>query len=211
MRLVSSICAAAIVAVAVVATPDASAQRNRNNASTVVVVDYQRLLSESAMGRDMATKLQQVRTQIGGEAQALGPEGQSIEAERQRLIQATRNMSPEQIRNSSTYAPQFQALEERLQQFQVRGQSLEGDMQCTQLIALRDFDRAISPIIRSVMEQRGAGVVLDARNVQLTLPTFDITTAVIQQMDQSEATRTSTVARRPVAECQNAAAAPAGQ
>lgn len=215
MRLMSSICAAAIVAVAAVAAPEASAQRNRNNqATTVVVVDYQRVLAESAMGRDMAAKLQQVRTQVGAEAQqTLGAEGQSIESERQRLVQATRNMSPEQIRNSSTYGPQFEALAQRLEAFQRRGQSLQGDFECTQLIALRDFDRAISPIVRSVMESRGAGVVLDARNVQLTLPAFDVTNVVIQQLDQGEATRTANVTRRPVSECaaQTAAPAPAGQ
>lgn len=215
MRLVSSICAAAIVAVAVVAAPDALAQRNRNNnaqATTVVVVDYNRLLAESAMGRDMQAKLQQVRTQVTSEAQSLSPEGQSIEAERQRLATATRSMTPDQIRNSSTYGPQFQSLAERLEAFQRRGQSLQGDLECTQLVALRDFDRSVSPIVRSVMESRGAGVVLDARNVQLTLPAFDITNIIIQQLDQNEATRTAAVSRRPVSECAAAAsAAPAAQ
>jgi hypothetical protein len=52
------------------------------------------------------------------------------------------------------------------------------------------------------MEARGAGVVLDANNVQMVLPQFDITTTVIQQLDQNEATRTANVTRRSVAECQ---------
>jgi hypothetical protein len=82
-------------------------------------------------------------------------------------------------------------------------------MQCTQAVALRDFDRQISPIIRSIMESRGAGVVLDSRNTQLALPEYDITTTVIQQLDQNQATRTAAVARHPVAECQGQAAAPA--
>jgi Skp family chaperone for outer membrane proteins len=208
MRLVSSICAAAIVAAAFAATPDASAQRNRNNnqATTVVVVDYTRIIAESAMGRDMTAKLQQVSTQVNAEAQALAPERQSIDAEAQRLTQATRSMNADQIRNSSTYAPQVEALQTRVQQFEARGTALQGAMDCTQAIAIRDFDRVVSPIVRNVMESRGAGVAIDVRNIRNSLPAFDITNAVIQQLDQSEATRTSNVTRRQVSECQASAA-----
>jgi Skp family chaperone for outer membrane proteins len=211
MRVISVVSAAALAAAALTVSPEAAAQRNRNQASSVVAINYQRVLTETALGRDMATKLQQVRAQVGQEAQTLGPEQQSIEQEQQRLRTATRNMSAEQIRNSTTYAPQFQALAQRAQQFQARTQTLQGDMECTSVVALRDFDRLVSPIVRSVMESRGAGVVVDAANVQLVLPQFDITDTVIQQLDQNPATRTATVSRRPVAECmaQQPAAAPA--
>lgn len=202
MRWMNFVSAAAIAVAALSVTPDALAQRNRNNQSaTVVAINYQRVLAESALGRDMAAKLQQMRAQFGQEAQALAPEQQSIEQERQRLQQATRNMTADQIRNSSTYGPQFQALAQRLQQFQQRGQTLQGDLECTQLIALRDFDRQVSPIIRSVMESRGAGAVLDTNTIQLVLPQFDVTTTVIQQLDQNPATRTATVSRHAVSEC----------
>lgn len=203
MRFMSFVSAAAIAAAALAVTPDALAQRGRNNqASTVVVINYQRVLAESALGRDVSTKLQQIRTQVASEAQALAPERQSLEQEQQRLAQGTRSLSPEQIRNSSTWAPQFQQFQQRMQQFQARSQGLQGDLECTQVITLRDFDRLVSPIVRSTMEARGAGVVLDASQVQMTLPAFDVTTTVIQQLDQNPATRTATVARHPVSECQ---------
>jgi Skp family chaperone for outer membrane proteins len=199
MRLLSIVSAAAVALAAIAATPDAFAQRGRNNqATTAVVINYQRVLAESALGRDMATKLGQLRQQIGAEAQTLGPEQQSIEQEAQRLQNTLRNQSAEQIRNN----PQAQALAQRQQQFQVRAATLQGDLECSQLIALREFDRQVSPIVRSVMESRGAGVVLDANNVQMVLPQFDITTTVIQQLDQNAATRTASVTRHSVAECQ---------
>ncbi len=212
MRLMSIVSAAAIAAALLIA-PEADAQRNRNQATTSVVINYQRVLTESALGRDLAAKLQQIRTQVSQEAQTLAPEQQSIEQEQQRLRQATRSLSADQIRNSTTYAPQFQALAQRAQQFQARTQSLQGDMECTQIIALREFDRLASPIVRSTMESRGAGIVLDAANIQLVLPQFDITDTVIQQLDQNPATRTVNVTRRPVSEClpQQAAAQPPAQ
>ena len=206
MRVMSAMCAVAAIAAAVALSPDASAQR-RGQATTVVVVNYQRVLTESALGRDMAAKLQQVRTEVATEAQTLQPEGQSIEQERQRLATATRNMTPDQVRNSTTYAPQFQALQGRLEQYERRGRTLQGDFECTQAIALRDFNQVVSPIVRSTMESRGAGVVLDASTIQFAQPEFDVTATVIQQLDQNN--RTMNVTRRPIAECQAQAPAPA--
>lgn len=201
MRLLSIFSAAALAAAAIVVAPDASAQRNRNQASTVVVVDYGRIVADTLLGRDMTAKLDQVRQQIGTEAQSLAPEQQSIEQERQRLAQASRNLSPEQIRNNSTLAPQFERFAQRLQQFQVRSQTLEGDLQCSQLIALRDLERQITPVLESTMQARGAGVAIDARNVSHSLPNYDITQTVIDALNNNAATRTATVARHSVREC----------
>lgn len=198
MRLLSIASAAAIAAAALTVTPDAFAQRNRNNqATTSVVINYQRVLAESALGRDMQTKLGQLRQQFGTEAQTLEPEQQSLAQERERLAGVTRNMNADQIRSNS----QVQQFTQRMQQLEGRAQTLRGDLECSQLLALRDFDRQVSPIVRSVMESRGAGVVLDASNVQLVLPEFDITNTVIQQLDQNQGTRTATVARHAMAEC----------
>lgn len=210
MRLMSAICAAAVITVAAASmAPEAEAQRNRNNgqATTVVVVDYQRVLAESVLGRDMQAKLQQVRTQIQTDAQALAPESQSIEQDRQRFGQASRNMTAEQIRANSNLNTQAQALQTRIEQFQRRQAELQGGLECSQALALRDFNAQVSPIVRSAMEARGAGVVLDASNIQFVQPQFDITTAVIQQLDQSA--RTSNASRQPISACQSQTPAPA--
>jgi len=208
MRFLSIASAVAIAASVLLLTPDASAQRNRNNqAASAVVINYQRVVAESALGRDMAAKLQVVNQQIGAELQALAPEGQSIEQESQRLQTATRNMTAEQVRNNATYRPQFEALAQRLQTFQQRRNTLQGDAECSQLLALRDFDRLVTPVVRSVMESRGAGVVLDAGSIQLASPDMDITTTVIQQLDANAATRTATATRQSVTACQQQAPA----
>jgi Skp family chaperone for outer membrane proteins len=203
MRLLSIVSCAALAA-AVLVAPDASAQRGgRNNqATTMVVLNYQRLLAETALGRDMAAKLQQVRAQVGAEAQALAPEQQSLAQESQRLNALRRNRTDEQVRADAALAPQFQALAQRAQQFEARAQSMRGDLECTQALAVREFDRQASPIIRSVMEQRGAGAVFDTSAILQHLPQFEITNTVIQQLDQNPATRTANVTRHALAECQ---------
>jgi len=207
MRLLSIVSAAAIAVAAVAATSDASAQRNRNNnqATTAVVINYQRVLSESAIGRDLQSKLQVVRQQISTEAQALAPEQQSIEQEAQRLSTSTRNQSAEQLRNN----PQVQALQQRQQQLQTRAQALQGDLECTQLLTRVELNRLVEPVVRSVMTSRGAGIVIDASNVSVSSPEFDITSTVIQQLDANQATRSINAVRHSVSECQGQAQAPA--
>lgn len=212
MRVVSTFSAVALAAAALVmSSSDALAQRNRGQSTTAVVINYQRVAAESVLGRDMQAKLAALRQQFAGEAQALAPEQQSLQQERDRLAQASRNMTPQQIQNSSTLAPQFQQYQQRAQQFEGRANALRGDMECSQLIALRDFDRLVSPIVRSVMETRGAGIVVDSSNVTVSSPDFDITNTVIQQLDQNQNTRVANVARHAVSECQaqQPAAAPA--
>jgi len=205
MRLTKLALATAVAAVALGSAPGAFAQRS--NAASVLVVNYQRVVAESALGRDMSTKLQGVGSQIQQQDQAMQSEGQAIEAEDQRLATATRGMTAAQVQANATLRPQLQALQQRAQQFQARRQALRGDFQCTQIIALRDFQTRTTPVIRTIMASRGAGVVVDAGSAQVFDPNTDITNTVIQQLDQ--AARTATVARHSVSECQQTGAAPA--
>jgi len=205
MRLTKLVLATAVSAVALASAPGAFAQRN--NAASVVVVNYQRVVGESALGRDMQTKLQGIGTQLQQQAQAMQSEGQAIQTEEQRLQTATRGMTDAQVQASATLRPQMQALQTRVQQFQARRQALQGDFQCTQIIALRDFQTRANPIVRTVMQSRGAGVAVDANSAQVFDPAMDITNTVIQQLDA--ASRTATVARHGLAECQQAGQAAA--
>ena len=207
MRVVSTFSAVALAVAALAVSSDAIAQRNRGQSAQAVVINYQRVASDSVLGRDMAAKLAALRQQFATEAQALAPEQQSLQQERDRLAQASRNMTPQQVQNSSTLAPQFQQFQQRLQQFESRTNALNGDMECSQLIALRDFRRQVDPVLQSVMASRGAGIVVDASNVAASSPDFDITAAVIQQLDQNQNTRVANVARHGVAECQGQQAA----
>lgn len=209
MRVVSLFSAAALAVAAVAVSSDALAQRNRGGgqATQSVVINYQRVAGESVLGRDLQAKLAGLRQQFATEAQALQPEQQSLEQEAARLAQTTRTMSQEQIRGNAA----VQQYAQRRQQFDQRAAALRGDMECTQLIALRDFDRQVGPIVNSVMTSRGAGIVIDASNTTSFDPNFDITTTVIQQLDQNQNTRVANVARHSASECQaqQPAAAPA--
>ncbi|HVV32198.1 MAG TPA: OmpH family outer membrane protein [Vitreimonas sp.] len=191
--------AAAVAVAALLAAPTAVAQQR---GGSVVVVNFQRVMSESAMGRDMQTRLGTIGTQLQQEDTALNPEGQAIQTEEQRLETASRGKTPAQIQADPTLGPQWTALQTRVQTFQQRKQALQGDAQCTRLMALRDFENAARPTLRAQMTARGAQVVIDSSNALLADPSSDVTTAVIQALDQGSSTRSLNVALHRVAECQ---------
>src|SRR5262249_36791463 len=83
--------ATAMAAVAFGSAQVAFAQRN--SGASVVVVNYQRVAEQSALGRDLNTKLQGIGNQIQQQATAMQPEEQSIQTEQARLATATRGMS----------------------------------------------------------------------------------------------------------------------
>jgi Skp family chaperone for outer membrane proteins len=197
MRGLSLVAAAAVAALAV--TPSALAQQHGVSA---VVINYQQLLTQSAMGRDMETKLGTVANQLQQESQALTPEGQAIQAEEQRLETASHGKTPQQIQADPTLGPQWQALQTRVNTFQQRQQALQGDAQCTRFMAIRDFGNAARPALRTAMTARGAGVVVDASNTLYFDPGADITQTVIQALDGNQATRTINVTLHRVTECQ---------
>lgn len=197
MRLNLFATTAAAAALILAVAPSAMAQRGRNQGGDLVVVNYQRVANESALGRDMAAKLSQIQSQVASEAQALAPEQQSLEQEGQRLQQTLRNQSEEQIRGNA----QVQQYQQRARAFEARRSALRGDYECSEAIALRDFGNLVQPVIESAMRARNASVVLDSGAVRFVAPESDITTTVIQQLDQNPATRVSNASRHPVAEC----------
>lgn len=199
----SSFATATMVAAACVAlSADAFAQRNRRgDAPSVVAFDFQRVVNESVAGRDLAAKLQQIQTQVSTEAQALAPEEQSLAQEGQRLTRLRGNRTDEQIRNEPALLPQFQQFEQRRQQLQMRAATLRGDLECSQRVALRDFRAVVTPVAQTVMASRGATAIVDSGTTFFIAPENDITTTVIEQLNQNPATRVANVARHSAAEC----------
>ena len=151
-----------IVAVAVAGAftsmaPEASAQRNRGGgqAASVIVIDYARIIESSNVGRDMTTKLNQIAQQMAAE---IAPEGQAIQAEQQSLATAAQGMTPDQVRRNASLNARVEAFEQRFQAFRVRQQALQRDMEYTRQFTINNFNTQITPVVRQVMEARGAGV-----------------------------------------------------
>lgn len=180
MRFIRPILAAVAMATVVCAAPAAFAQRGGQSAS-VIVVDFNRLIANSDVGRDMSTKLQQIGQQMQGELQ---PEATAIQTEQQAIQTAAHGLTADQVRANRPLSQRVEALDTRFQTFRTRQQGLARDMEYTQQMTLQDFNNQITPIVREVMEARGAGVVIDANATQLVLPAYNATDDVVARLNQ---------------------------
>jgi len=180
MRFVKTILAAAAFAFgAFAAAPAALAQPT--GSATAIVLNYERIVGTSDVGRDLTTKLQAIGTTMQGELQ---PEQTALEQEEARIRQSTQGMTPEQVQANSSLTNQINQFGQRFETFRARQVTAGRDLEYTRQRALADFNQQITPFVREVMEARGAGIVLDASAVQLVLPAYDGTDDVVQRLNQ---------------------------
>ncbi|MGE0044795.1 MAG: OmpH family outer membrane protein [Hyphomonadaceae bacterium] len=170
---------AAAFALACAAMSPAYAQSGQSGA--VIVVDGERILSQSQAGRDMTQRLQAVAAQIQGE---LTPEQTALTTEQQRLANATRNQTQEQIRANSQLTTQIEAFNRRAETFRNRQVQSARDLEHTRNLAIQEFNRQITPILNEVMTSRGAVAILDTTVASRFLPSADATADVISRLDQ---------------------------
>ncbi len=201
MRFLKPFVMAVALGAAISIAPAAMAQPSQS--TTVIVINVERLVATSEIGRDLSTKLNQIATEIQGELQ---PEATALETEQQAIETLARGQTQEQLRGNSSFTTRVQALQTRAEAFRARQVSASRDMEYTRQVTLNDFNQQITPIVREVMEARGAGVILDASSVQFVSPAFDATDDVVQRLNQR--LHTITVTRRQAPPPQQPGAAP---
>lgn len=176
MRFFKPIIAAMAMAVFLTAAPAAHAA-----GASVVVLNYDNMLASSDVGRDLATKLNQIGQQIQEE---LRPEATAIATEQQSIQQAANGLNEQQLRSNSQLTQRIEALQQRATTFRQREVTAARDLEYTRQMTLADFNRQITPHVREAMEAHGANMVLDAGVTRLVLPGFDITDEVVQRLNQ---------------------------
>lgn len=201
MRLLHTIILAAGLALA--APSPAMAQRGA--AASVMVMDYQRIMTTSVAGRDLEARIRQIAEQMQGELQG---EATAVQTEAQALQTATQGRSQEQIQRDSGLRTRIEAFQTRAeahrQQQVVRGRDLE----YTRQQAMIEFNRQLEPIVQEVMTARRAGVVLDRAEVQLVGEGVDATADIISRLDQRVRSINVTRQAAPTQPPQQGAAAP---
>jgi outer membrane protein len=167
--------------------------------SHVVVYSLQGVVGGSAAGRDMATKLQGIQAAMNAE---LDTERRAILDERQRLMQTPASqLQSAEVRRADA------ALQQRAEGFEIARRRTEIDLQATNERALGLFLQALQPVMTSVVERRGAYVVIEAAEVSFAVPGVDITRDLVTALDAS--VTTINVARVRVQTEEEAAAAAA--
>ena len=142
----------------------------------VLVLSQERLLTESKKGQLILAEEEAQKSERAEQGLRIEKE---LEAEELELAEARGEMDP----------AEFEKLAEDFDQ-KVVLMRMEDQKQAEQLAAefeerRKQFFSEIVPIVAAIMNERGAAVVLEQRNVLFTGPNIDITADVIARMDKA--------------------------
>lgn len=153
--------------------------------SQIVIYDVNQLITQSAAGADMRTKLTAINDQIRRE---LEPDQRQLQSELA-AIRAT-SVADAQAPAAQQRQESFQRL---YQQFQQKQERLGATMELTERNALATFSQALAPVLRATMLARNGLVAMQAGSVDAYVPGIEITADLVTRLDA--ATRTIAVTR----------------
>ncbi len=153
--------------------------------SQIVVYDVNQLITQSAAGVDMRTKLTAINDQIRRE---LEPDQRQLQSELA-AIRAT-SVADAQTPAAQQRQESFQRL---YQQFQQKQERLGAVMELTERNALATFSQSLSPVLRATMLARNGLVAMQTGSVDAYVPGIEITADLVTRLNA--ATRTVAVTR----------------
>ncbi|MFN7055517.1 OmpH family outer membrane protein [Hyphomonas sp.] len=158
------------------AVPAAHAQ-----GTTIIVIDELRIFQESRAGRDIVTKLQNIRTQLDGE---VAPLARTVDTLAEALQPKLQGKTPEQISADAAIVAEFNTFQQRRQELAQRQQVVSQEFTLTRQKALADFNTALEPVVLEVMRERGAQIVIEKDMALVVADSVDVSADVISKLDQ---------------------------
>ena len=151
---------------------------NAQPSATVLVLSQERLLRDSKAGQQILAEEQALREAHQRDGERLDEE---LETEERELADLRATLPVEDFQEK---AIAFDAKVVRIRQDHVaKSEALSQRIDA----ARKTFFARIVPIVAGIMEERGASLVFEQRNILFTGPGVDITDAVIERIDKSGA------------------------
>lgn len=190
MFSVKSILAALAIAVS---APFTLATTAYAQGTTVIVIDRTQILTQSKAGQDVATKIQGIEAAMQAELQ---PTAVQLQTEGTAIETKTANMTPEAMRADAALKTEVENYARKANEFNRSRQIAAQELALTERKALIDLNNALVPILREVVAENSANVILDRSSVVFTDEATDLTASVIAKLDA--ATPTIAVTRQKI-------------
>ncbi|MGZ5926487.1 MAG: OmpH family outer membrane protein [Rhizomicrobium sp.] len=145
----------------------------------ILLIDRQAILRFSKVGQDVAHQVETYGNQAKGE---IAGQQKALQAEAQQLQQQIAILA------ADAKAKKVQAFEAKQAGLQAAAQKKEQAIQGGFLVAQQTIAKTLEPILQSLMQQRGANMILDKNALVYASPdavkAFDITQPAIEQLNQ---------------------------
>jgi outer membrane protein len=145
-------------------------------APKILVLDRAAIVSQSKVGQDVARQAKTFSDQAKND---LAAQYKSLQAQEQALQQQIAILAPD-VKNQKI--KEFQGKEQALQALATKK---EQQIQYGVFLAQQTMAQAVGPIVKQLMQERGANMVLDRNAViSATDNSFDITAPAIDRLNQ---------------------------
>lgn len=145
----------------------------------ILLIDRAAILRFSKAGQDVARQIQAYANQAKGE---IAGEQKALQAEAQKLQQDVAILAPDA---KAKKVAEFDAKQTAMQ---ANAQKKEEMIQGGSMKAQQAIAQTLEPILQTLMQQRGANIILDKNAVVYASPqavaAFDITLPAIQELNQ---------------------------
>ncbi|WP_238366577.1 OmpH family outer membrane protein [Mesobacterium pallidum] len=153
----------------------AAAQELGRVSSPILIIESERILTESAYGKRLAAELEALSAELSTENRSI--EAQLIEEERA-LTERRPNLSPAEFRELADAFDAKVVEIRREQDGKARSLGQRGEE------IRREVLVAATPVLEDIMLDAGAAVIVERRSVFMSADVIDVTDLAIQQMDE---------------------------
>lgn len=182
MFSVKSILAALALAVT---TPLALAPVASAQGTKAIVIDRVQIVAQSKAGQDIRTKIQSIETTMQNELQ---PAANKLQTDGAAIETKTQGMTPEAMRADAALKVEVEEYARQANEFNRDRQIAAQELALTERQALAEFNRALIPVLREVVTETGANLILDKSDVVFVDETTDVTASVIAKLDAASPT-----------------------
>jgi len=145
-------------------------------APRIIVIDRNYILQRSSAGQDMLNQVQTLsktaETEFKNQEQALATEAGQLQQQMAIMAPDVRDQKEKEFTNKQ-------------QAFQGRVQQRQAEIQAGFNKAARQVEVALEPILKAIMVERSANMVLDRSAVILSAADVDVTPVAVQRLDKA--------------------------
>lgn len=161
-------------------------------AQAVLVVDQAKVLRDSRAGQSLTTQLKTIDTQIQNELKAMES---PIKSEQSTIEALTRGKTQAQVAADAGLKSRVQKFGESMQKYEVERRYKAQELVVTAQKAEAQVGKKFSEIVKAILAERGASVIVDRSSVIHVAPSADVTQDVINRLN-SQMTSVSVVRER---------------
>lgn len=168
-----------------IATPLAVSTPAYAQGTNVIVIDRVQIFAQSKAGQDIVTKVQGIEAAMQAELQ---PVANQLSTEGTALDAKTQGMTREALLADAALKTEVEAYARKAGEFNRDRQVAAQELALTERAALIEFNNALIPVLRDVVTETGANVILDKGSVVFVDDTTDVTASVVAKLDASTPT-----------------------